>query len=297
MDSNKVITYCCSVQGKEHIRRDIPCQDASCLAEVAEGLYLLVIADGCGSAPKAGEGSRAAVMRVRDFMESKMPLKNRNRTVEILKTLCYSSLLAVDMYLSDLAEDQHCRESDFATTLTVCLYDAGLRRLGFAHSGDGAIWVRSKGVYKKLTTEIRPAFMSENYVTLLYHGASHWISGEANDISAVLACTDGILKVVQPKPSFYEGSLPADFYRPILEYFLNPLTFANDDPRDIAPQILRSLDAVEKRSLHQLIEAQIDKNFLHFCGDDVLGDPAEIITDLLWQVRDDKTVCAVIQGD
>lgn len=244
MDSNKVITYCCSVQGKEHIRRGIPCQDVSCLEEVAEGLYLLVIADGCGSAPKAGEGSRAAVTRVKDFMESKMPLKNRNRTVEILKTLCYTSLLEADMYLSALAEDQHCRESDFATTLTVCLYDAGLRKLGFAHIGDGAIWVRSNGVYKKITREIRPPFMPDNYVTLLYHGASHWIFGEAHNISAVFACTDGIL-----------------------------------------------------RNLHQLIEAQIDKNFLHFCGEDSLGDPAKIITDLLWQVRDDKTVCAVLQND
>ena len=297
MASKKVITYCCSVQGKEHIRRDIPCQDASCLAEVAEGLYLLIVGDGCGSAPKAGEGSRAAVTRVKDFIESEMPLKSRNRTVKILKTLCYASLLEADRYLSALAEAQHCRESDFATTLTVCLYDTDLRRLGFAHSGDGAIWVRANSEYKKLTTEIRPPFMPDNYVTLLYHGASHWISGEAHDISAVLSCTDGILKAIQPKPSFYEGSLPVAFYRPILEYFLNPLTFAKDDPRDIAPRILRSLDTAEKRNLHKLIEAQIDKNFLHFCGEDVMGDPAEIITDLLWEVRDDKTVCAVIQND
>ncbi|MGN0961952.1 MAG: protein phosphatase 2C domain-containing protein [Clostridia bacterium] len=292
-----VFTYCCSVQGKEHIRRDIPCQDASFLEEVAEGLYLLVIADGCGSAAKADEGSRAAAVRAKAFIESEMPLKSRNRTVKILKTLCCASLLDADRFLSNLAEDRHCRESDFATTLSVCLYDANLRRLGFAHIGDGAIWVRTNGEYKKLTTEIRPPFMPDHYVTLLYHGASHWLSGEAKDVSAVLACTDGMLHAIQPEPSFCDGSSGSVFCRPVLEYFLNRQIFSKDDPQDIASQMRGSLDAVEKRHLHALVEARINRNFQCFCGDDVSGDPAVLITDLLWRIRDDKTVCAVIQND
>ena len=293
----KVFTYCCSVRGKEHFKKGVPCQDASFLEEVAAGLYLLVVADGCGSAAKAGEGSRAAAARAKEFIESEMPLKSRNRTVKILKMLCCTSLLEADRYLSDLAEDRNGRESDFATTLTVCLYDANLRRLGFAHIGDGAIWVRSNGEYKKLTTEIRPPFMPDNYVTLLYHGASHWLSGEARDVSAVLACTDGMLNAIEPEPSFCDGSSGSPFCRPVLEYFLNPLTFSKDDPRDIAPQIRGSLDAAEKWHLHELVEARIHRNFQCFCGDDVFGDPAELITDLLWRIRDDKTVCAVIRND
>ena len=290
----EVFTYCCSVRGKEHIRRDIPCQDASCLEEVAEGLYLLVVADGCGSAAKADEGSRAAADRAKAFIESEMPLKSRNRTVKILKTLCCASLLEADRYLSALAEDRNGHESDFATTLTVCLYDANLRRLGFAHIGDGAIWVRSNGEYKKLTSEIRPPFMPDHYVTLLYQGASHWLCGEAKDVGAVLVCTDGMLKAIQPELSFRDG---AAFCRPVFEYFLNRQIFSKDDPRDIAPQIRGSLDAVEKRHLHALVEARINRNFQCFCGDDVSGDPAALITDLLWRIRDDKTVCAVIQND
>lgn len=294
MESKRVTTYCCSVQGKKHSRNGIPCQDASCLKEVADGLYLLIIADGCSSAPKADEGSHAAITRVKDFIQSKMPLKSRNRTLKILKNLCYASLLEADTYLSDIAKEQNCSESDFATTLTVCLYDTTFQRLGFAHIGDGAIWIRSKDNYKKLTTEIRPPYMPDNYVTLLYHGASHWISGEANDVDAVLLCTDGILSAIQQKPSFYAGSPLSAFYRPMLEYFLNPLTFSKDDPEGIELQILRSLNVDKRQSLYNLIEVQIDKNFQHFCGEDTLGDPAGNIAELLWQIDDDKTICAVM---
>ena len=135
-----------SVPGNGHIRREIPCQDAS-------GVWLsprpcLIVCDGRGSAKFSHLGARASVRAFRSqcaVMERRLtmlldtphcPQKEWMRFCQLMiRTVCQQKI--------ELAEEHDCPENEFDFTIAFAV--VGLRRIGFFQVGDGALVLRRDG--------------------------------------------------------------------------------------------------------------------------------------------------------
>lgn len=136
--------FAVSVPGNGHIRREIPCQDAS-------GVWFsprpcLIVCDGRGSARYSHFGAQAAVKAFRSqcavmdgLLYSILDCERWNdrrwsRFCNIMiRTVCQQKI--------ELAEKFQCPESEFDFTIAFAIW--GKARCGFFQVGDGAITVRN----------------------------------------------------------------------------------------------------------------------------------------------------------
>ena len=157
-----------SVPGNGHIRREIPCQDAS-------GVWLsprpcLIVCDGRGSAKLSHLGARAAVKAFRSqcaVMERRLGyILDARRVGErdwtrfchlIIRTLCQQKI--------ELFEEHGLPESEFDFTVAFAVW--GTRRTGFFQVGDGSlvtcrngdcqvVFQPDKGEFDNQTTFLHP---------------------------------------------------------------------------------------------------------------------------------------------
>ncbi len=61
-----------SVVGTSHVRLELPCQDAHGFVLLPDGILLLAVADGAGSASRSAEGSSLAVRSSLDFLAAQL---------------------------------------------------------------------------------------------------------------------------------------------------------------------------------------------------------------------------------
>ena len=185
-----------SVPGNGHIRREIPCQDASGAWPAPRPC--LIVCDGRGSARYSHFGARAAVKAFRsqcavldDLLDAVLDHEKRNdsrwlRFCDLMiRTVCRQKL--------ELAEEYDCDEAEFDFTIAFAVW--GKERCGFFQVGDGAIVVRGaaecchtlfkpdKGEYDNETRFLRPeAEFDRDYHARLI---------PAGDINAVAITSDG----------------------------------------------------------------------------------------------------------
>lgn len=158
-----------SVPGNGHIRRELPCQDAS-------GVWLqprpcLIVCDGRGSARFSHFGARAAVRAFRtqcavleDLLAAVLDKEKRNDCRWL--RFCDLMIRTVCRRKTELAEEFRCGEEEFDFTIAFAVW--GRERCGFFQVGDGAIVVRGgdsgcrtlfapdKGEYDNETRFLRP---------------------------------------------------------------------------------------------------------------------------------------------
>ena len=183
--------FAVSVPGNGHIRREIPCQDAS-------GVWLaprpcLIVCDGRGSARYSHYGAQAAVKAFRSqcaVMEDLLAAVldgekwNDNRWLRF----CNLMIRTVCQQKKELAEQYQCSESEFDVTIACAVW--GKERCGFFQVGDGAIVIRNgedrgytlfppdKGEFDNETRFLRPeAEINRDYHARLV--ASEEINGIA----------------------------------------------------------------------------------------------------------------------
>ena len=132
-----------SVPGNGHIRREIPCQDAS-------GVWLAprpcaIVCDGRGSARYSHFGARAAVKAFRSqcaVMEDLLAavLDKDKWNDGRWRRFCDLVIRTVCQQKKELAEEYRCPECEFDFTIAFAV--AGQARWGFFQVGDGAVVVR-----------------------------------------------------------------------------------------------------------------------------------------------------------
>ena len=161
--------FAVSMIGNGHIRREMPCQDASAALTAPRGA--VIVCDGRGSSDLSQEGSRAAVKAFRSQLNVLEPfvsnLLDRAETTENeWKDLCrvfYRTLVQAKL---DCAEALGKSEKEFDFTAVFAI--AGGAHVGCFQVGDGALVVRrngicqtvfkpAKGEFANLTTFVRPA--------------------------------------------------------------------------------------------------------------------------------------------
>ena len=135
--------FAASIPGFGHIRRDIPCQDAS-LAVLA-CRPALIVCDGRGSAAHSHFGSRAAVKMFRSQIAILEPvissiLDNAESTEESWHNFCRIMCRTLAQVKLDLAEERNLSEKEF--DFTVAFAVTGKKFIGCFQIGDGAIVLR-----------------------------------------------------------------------------------------------------------------------------------------------------------
>ncbi|MBQ9336747.1 MAG: protein phosphatase 2C domain-containing protein [Lentisphaeria bacterium] len=188
--------FAVSVPGNGHIRREIPCQDAS-------GVWLsprpcMIVCDGRGSARFSHFGAQAAVAAFRtqcavmeDLLAAVLDGEkwNDNRWLRfcdlMIRTACQKKV--------ELAEKFQCPGSEFDFTIAFAVW--GKARCGFFQVGDGAITVwegteccysmfpPDKGEFDNETRFLRPeAEISRDYHARLV---------DSGDINGIAITSDG----------------------------------------------------------------------------------------------------------
>ena len=135
--------FAASIPGSGHIRRDIPCQDAS-LAVLADR-PALIVCDGRGSAAHSHFGSRAAVKMFRSQIAILEPvissiLDNAESTEESWHNFCRIMCRTLAQVKLDLAEERNLPEKEFDFTAAFAI--TGKKFIGCFQIGDGAIVLR-----------------------------------------------------------------------------------------------------------------------------------------------------------
>ena len=187
--------FAVSVCGSEHIRRGVPCQDASRVLLLPRPT--VIVCDGRGSAAHSEVGAERAVRAFRTQLAILEPfliraLDEPDSEEKLWLTLCrifYRALVQVKL---ELAEEKRCAEKEFDFTVVFAV--AGLSRIGCFQVGDGALVLRQneirrtvfppdKGNFANQTNFLRPG--GEN--SLRFHTALF----PARENSGITATSDG----------------------------------------------------------------------------------------------------------
>lgn len=203
-----------SVPGNGHIRREIPCQDAS-------GVWLaprpcLIVCDGRGSAKFSHLGAGAAVKAFRSqcaVMEKRLAslLDTRRCNARDWLHFCQLMIRTVCQQKMELAEEYGCPENDFDFTIAFAVW--GRRRIGFFQVGDGALVVCRNGACQVAFLPDKGEF--DNQTSFLRPGDDlkrefHAVMVNAAGVTGLAATSDGPeylmfeLQTMMPGPIFIQ---------------------------------------------------------------------------------------------
>lgn len=196
-----------SVAGSSHRAAGLGCDDAHGYRQM-DGLLLLAVADGAGSAKLGGQGARIAVETALDTLQDVLS-EPRADWEEVFRQAfrITRQVLRAEAY----AQQQPLRE--FATTLLLAVWTPD--HLAAAQLGDGAIVARCGEGWERLTTPHEGQHANET-LFLTTRNPENRISIGAKPLGeypleAVILLTDGLealaldLRQSQPHPPFFEA--------------------------------------------------------------------------------------------
>jgi hypothetical protein len=188
-----------SVEGYRHRRNGVPCQDAwdySITGQSDAHVVVLAVADGAGSRPRSGEGSRLAVELAAEHFGRRAAGGFRDADA------VHNRLLAA---FGDVRDDflRRTRDApdDYATTLTVVVIAPTW--LGHLSVGDGFVVLRAgtgdgERQFHLLPQADAPSEYSNETVFLTSPDAGKWIRTACvrdYGIDGVLLSTDGLAQI------------------------------------------------------------------------------------------------------
>ena len=180
-------SVCCTVQGRGHAKKNLPCQDK--VAHRSEGgVHVIALADGAGSAALSHHGAECVVNRITAFVVDKF--------FDIIAQedgrLVTQELLSVTLQaLNDKAELLNCELKDLASTLLVVA--VGSEKFFLAHLGDGVIGYLDDGGLKTVSAPNNGEFSNETYFVTSTAAVAHIriYKGDLQKISAFVLMSDG----------------------------------------------------------------------------------------------------------
>ena len=155
--------FAASIPGGGHVRRGIPCQDAS-LAIIAPR-PALIVCDGRGSASLSHFGAQEAVKAFRSQVAILEPflvnLLDGEEDMEQWIKFCrimYRTLMQVKY---ELAEKHNTHEKEFDFTVVFAI--AGKKRIGCFQVGDGSLVLRQNGVCQTVFLPEKGEFANQTH--------------------------------------------------------------------------------------------------------------------------------------
>lgn len=237
-----------SVTGYSHLRNGIECQDAHRhLYEESTGSYLLAVADGAGSRPRAAEGAALAVGLAVDELSARLAADGVPDAPDAWTHFLSGSFEAIIVAFREATRRIGSSAADFAATLTVAALAPPW--LGMISLGDGIVVAVAEqadgaaGLHLVMSAPPAGEYVNETCF-LTSDGARDRVSIRAlhdPDIVGLLLGTDGITPIAvrrhgavhRPNKSFVEPVLrslretmsdPAEVSRLLLEERLTRLS-------------------------------------------------------------------------
>ena len=180
-------SVCCAVQGRGHAKKNIPCQDKVARRE-ENGVQVIVLADGAGSASLSHFGAECVVNRIAAFAADRFfDLINKADGREVTQEILSVALQALRVE----AELRGCSLKDLASTLLIAAVGGG--KFFLAHLGDGVIGYLSDTGLKVVTTPDNGEFSNETVFVTSADAASRMriYKGDLKKISGFILMSDG----------------------------------------------------------------------------------------------------------
>lgn len=203
-----------AVQGLSHQKQNLPCQDALEVRCLPDGVLLVALADGAGSATHAELGARAAVQIAVNSLAASLESSQPIDCCDWMEVF-YDTFESAREALIQLSEERDEPLRDFATTLT-CLA-ATTEQLIVGQLGDGAVVARGPGgVLDTVTTLQRGEYANETYF-LTQEQALERVAFQVINlpIQALAVMSDGLTRLALKRPT-NEPHPP--FFKPLFAY-------------------------------------------------------------------------------
>lgn len=203
-----------SVTGTRHQKRDQPCQDAHCWQLLANGILLMTVADGAGSASLAEVGAQLSVQTVIDTL-SQTPSFPDLEDVENWEKLLKQTLMKARHVVEKEASVRDIPVRHLACTLMVAV--ATPQWVTVIQVGDGAIVIADRqGVIQGLTIPPTGEYINET-VFLISDGAIEQAQFQIwqGELHHIALFSDGLQFLALKMP---EGIPHPPFFSPLFRF-------------------------------------------------------------------------------
>lgn len=202
-----------SVIGSSHVKAGSSCQDAFTIAHAGQW-HILVLADGAGSAPKGGMGSRMAACRCAYFLRQRLNAQSEASPAseKEWRVLLAGAFTESRTLLSNWAARQNIPIRELSTTLLVAVF--GPELVAGGQIGDGAIVALEAGRYKLLTQPSHGERANEtSMLTSKNYGDALHITVQERNVEALALFSDGLeyLTIRKDVPHW-------PFFEPVFNY-------------------------------------------------------------------------------
>ena len=186
-------SYCFSLRGRDHIKSNMPCHDASQIETISSSWKIAVVADGVGSCKHAELASGIAVKEVTELIKKQFPPGNSQDQdyIHVIHAAMHGAANAIEAYVE---EQDPGNESEYQTTLAVAVMSS--KCLYYGNAGDSGIISLDEGGSYHLVTKKQNDDMGRVYAI---PSNRLFEVGKADHISAAVLCmTDGIYDTAAP---------------------------------------------------------------------------------------------------
>ena len=184
--------YKVNLPGPYHIKKGIPCQDAYCIRESADGAIIAAVADGLGSEAHSDIGAKIASNFVVGYCIQHYKIGLTDGEIVALLKRAYSK--AYTQVEKKAIKDGN-EPDQYDCTLCTAIYDG--KNLYYGQAGDSGLIVGSNdGRYYKITEQQRD---EDGNVYPLCFGEEYWEFGRVNgNVVSVMLMTDGVWEQACP---------------------------------------------------------------------------------------------------
>ena len=201
-----------SARGSSHEKSDLPCQDAYDYRGLSNGVLIVAVSDGAGSADRSDEGAARAVRQATYTITAELEkVETFSETAwHLVLTEAFSQARQA---VFQLAENKGLPPRDFATTLTCVV--ASDRWLATGQIGDGVvIAARDSGGLSAVTVPQRGEYANETlFLTASQALQSVDVRVYNESPQALAVMTDGLMRLAmdvatnEPHVRFFEPLL------------------------------------------------------------------------------------------
>lgn len=300
-----MITGGYSIQGKSHIETGKVCQDSHQIADLKNGWYLAIVADGVGSAKHSEIGSSIAVTALEHYCKNHIDTTyNDTALLETLHAGYHYAYKQIVQYVSK----NKGKIEEYDTTLSCALYNG--KKVIWGHAGDGGILVKNiDGTFQIITSPQKG--LDGISVRPLRAGESSWeFATYKNNVAGVLLFTDGMLEgVFMPSLLNVEGCTTVEEVSRqknkkvavnAAQFFLNPdCVYKNRNFKNI-DQTFESLLTGDFKDIQEIFSSALQNAYTKMFGKAVAREIVDSFTKysyIPWalnRVTDDKTIVWLI---
>jgi len=189
--------YSCAMQGRKHIKENIPCQDKTKIC-FRNNTYVIALADGAGSARCSHYGAEIVVSSVCEFITDHFDELLQDNDALSVKTKILNYILD---RLNNEAINKNCTINDMASTL---LFVAIKNDVFFVcHIGDGVIGYLKNGELKLISSPENEEFANVTFFVTSKQAPKYTkiFRGKTDGVSGFFLMSDGTSNCLYEKKS------------------------------------------------------------------------------------------------